>query len=842
MRLRSSPIHLVNPFRPPLLLCCLCCLLAGALAQPVVVTVATQNLQEMQALTRHIDAVASSVSEQGNATRVLLGAIEATMSRVVDSESAYLAKEVQTVPTMTLLEEVAFDPESRVWSFEYRSMVMPEEDLNAYKRILYVSKAGNMNKGDTQNPCLGHAADAAEGAVEGAVEGAAGAVAGAVSAAQCVEDLKAAYYVGPAASATADSLSLPRPWEFGDCVACQISVDLQPTENSVEQRLVITIPHETVRRFLARNETHVSEVWGEQRQYTFGIGMLFAGNNKHLVISDQFAVIENSIEQVALSKLNTYSIAKHVSFWSSVAAGTDLRIVNVEYLLEKGQTLQKIDVSMNEVPVPVSLCESKDAAIKALPDSTCLTKSSLCTPSVYTTGSGTETRTWVSVVFPVPDGLQMPLSVNTLLSTRDTSTNKTMLSTVNFQTHHIPQVACADVQSKTFSPVEYVSVDVYRGLSLTADPLDLKEAVMVQNTSIVSDSEKTYGMAEALLTVVFHPKDAAALAYFEETTNDRIHLDQVYMSHALMQGLLPTEVNNKITSGANGRSDLVLDDALSTNCPISGSGSGGSCVTTHDWTQAGGVERSSAYFVFEVTADDVAARSWLQKNVVGDSALGSGAAPTIYSNARSKVREGEGAHTRIFWILPLYHWPDKSPLGLKDTTIISMAWSVGPAVATPVTRRLLAAPEPEAQPEPRPTPRPPLSPPRPPPKPPISPPKSQKPPPSPPRPTLKPSITPPKPPGPPPRPEPRPGPLDVEQQMPVIGMPPRNIAGLYRIPPVTKPRSLGALVSESLASASNAYAPPRSATASLASNRPRPHGPTFRRRDKARPSERPELL
>jgi hypothetical protein len=114
---------------------------------------------------------------------------------------------------MTLLEEVAFDPESRVWSFQYRSMVMLAEDLNAYKRILYVSKAGNMNKGDTQNPCL-------------ATE---------VSAAQCVADLKTTYYVDPAASAASDSLGLGAVFE--GCEACSIGVSVQPAENSVEQRI-----------------------------------------------------------------------------------------------------------------------------------------------------------------------------------------------------------------------------------------------------------------------------------------------------------------------------------------------------------------------------------------------------------------------------------------------------------------------------------------------------------------------------------------------------------------------------------------------------------------------------
>lgn len=671
MRLCLGRIREVQLSIHPLLLCCL---LAGALAQPVVVTVATQNLQEMQALTEHIDAVASSTSEHGNATRVLLGAIEATMSRVVDSESTYFVAPTPTVPTMTLLEEVDFDPETRIWTFEYRSMVMLEGDLNEYKRILYVSKAGNMNKGDTQNPCL-------------ATE---------VSAAQCVADLKTTYYVDPAASAASDSLGLGAVFE--GCEACSIGVSVQPAENSVEQRIVLTIPHATVRGFLAKTETQNSVVWGEQRLYTFGIGMLFAGRGKHVVISDKFSIVENSIEQVALTKFNTYSVAKHMSFWSSQAVNTAINIVTFEYLLEQGQELEKVDVSMNGVAVPQELCDAKDRAIAQLAEPTCLTKSKLCSPSIYTTGSGADVQTWVSAVYPVPDLLTMPLAVNTLLTTRDMTTNRTILSTVNFQTHHVPQQACRDVVSKTFSPVEYVDVDVYRGSALQADILSLNEAITVHNNSVLQDSSNSKGMVEALLTLVFHPKDAAASAYFAEQTTDSIQLDHVYMSHAKVRsGVIPDTIKNNVVSDANGRSDLQLDALLLERCPHRIPGLEASCVTTHDWTQAGGVEREQARFVYEVRGGSAAesdALTWLASNVLGSSTEGINAANVIYSRALAKIQD---AHTKVFWILPLYHWPDESPLGLKDTTIISLAWSVAPVVAPAAAappaggRRLLEA-------------------------------------------------------------------------------------------------------------------------------------------------------
>ena len=359
MRLKSSLTSLVKAIVSSLLLCCL---LATCHAQPVVVTVATQNLQEMQELTKQIDAVSYSLSEHGNATRVLLGAIEATMSRVVDSENSYLASQVQTVPTMTLLQSVDFDENTRTWQFKYDSMVV-QNDLNSYQRILYLSKGGNMDRGDTQNPCLGTTDDG-----------------GNVPGDQCVTALTQQYYVANVAAqaaSTSDRLNLA---DISTCAECDVTVDVVDHENTVKQTITISIPHMTVRDRLAKTETYNSVTWGDQRMYSFGIGMLFVGSGKHVVISDKFSIIENSIEQVSLTKFNTYSIAKHMSFWSSQAAETDIRIVTIEYLLEEGFSLQKIDVSMNEKAVTPQLCGVKNTAIQNLANPSCLTKSTHASP------------------------------------------------------------------------------------------------------------------------------------------------------------------------------------------------------------------------------------------------------------------------------------------------------------------------------------------------------------------------------------------------------------------------------------------------------------------------------
>ena len=86
-------------------------------SETVLVTVQSQTQEDMDALTAQVDA---QVEGSGPARETLgvHGAIEATMSRVVDVDSRYLVTVPQSVPTLTLLGDVNFEPEEQLWTFD----------------------------------------------------------------------------------------------------------------------------------------------------------------------------------------------------------------------------------------------------------------------------------------------------------------------------------------------------------------------------------------------------------------------------------------------------------------------------------------------------------------------------------------------------------------------------------------------------------------------------------------------------------------------------------------------------------------------------------------------------
>lgn len=112
----------------------------------------------MDALTAQVDA---QVEGSGPARETLgvHGAIEATMSRVVDVDSRYLVTVPQSVPTLTLLGDVNFETEEQLWTLTYETMRADVSgQINDYKRELCMTK-NNLVQGDTRNPCLTPAAD-----------------------------------------------------------------------------------------------------------------------------------------------------------------------------------------------------------------------------------------------------------------------------------------------------------------------------------------------------------------------------------------------------------------------------------------------------------------------------------------------------------------------------------------------------------------------------------------------------------------------------------------------------------------------------------------------------------
>ena len=80
------------------------CVCALGAAQGTLVTVQSQTQEDMDALTAAVNL--ASAADYSGAARVTLGTIKATMSRVVDIESEFLATVPQSVPTLRLLHAI----------------------------------------------------------------------------------------------------------------------------------------------------------------------------------------------------------------------------------------------------------------------------------------------------------------------------------------------------------------------------------------------------------------------------------------------------------------------------------------------------------------------------------------------------------------------------------------------------------------------------------------------------------------------------------------------------------------------------------------------------------------
>ena len=117
-------------------------------------------------------------------------------------------------------------------------------------------------------------------------------------------------------------------------------------------------------------------------------------------------------------------------------------------------------------------------------------------------------------------------------------------------------------------------------------------------------------------------------AYFEKYSDERLRLDELYMSHGKLNNIFPSQIINTLQGSGSGRTTLALSQQLLQSCPLLSSTqqleSIGHCTTTQDWDQQGKRARigSQVYYVHQVfdtpetEADDLA---WLSNNVFGPS-------------------------------------------------------------------------------------------------------------------------------------------------------------------------------------------------------------------------------
>lgn len=671
-----------------LLMCCAC---SVSLATPLLLTVQTQSEQHIRQLTAQ------------DSQRRLLGAMEASQSSVVDvdnTEVPYDMTHVHSVPTLSLLDSVVFDNITEQWSFAYETMALntgANGQINRYYRILYFTRAGHdVGASDTANKCL---------LPDTSFE-------------TCLGHLRSDYVVlfddpNSTDSAPQDRLETTT-WAAGQpldaCAACAINATLQSQPGTAIQTLHLQIPHQLIRNTLARRRNSTLQDSysfvdiGAQEALDFGVGMMFlplpdinTGSTppNNVLVFDMFTVLENTFEQLAITKRTAYSVATHVAFWTAVAADNPLlRVVTVEYVLDVGHALQDIKMSTNNgsvtdggsmVPISSEDCTAMQALVNTLPTPLCLTRQRLCTPEVHVESIGSMIQTFVSVVFPIPpwhssDVFQFNTMLFSNLTSVDGGRGMRALSTLNFFTSHAPRVSCAQSNTVAFDATEHVQAELYRGHTLVAETIS-------GTFSVFNDT--SLSAAEALTTLVLRPDDSPeALTYFQKYTDERLRLDELYMSHGKLSHSFPSQITNKLQGTGSGRSTLALDNALLARCPLLSDTvqPDVECATTQDWDLQGKHARSgsSVYYVHQVfgteetEAEDLA---WLSDNVFGPSdpqTLRAFRDAVLSRPFATQAAAERKPYAAIYWIWPVFLWPNAGPIGLVDKTVISLAWSIAP--------------------------------------------------------------------------------------------------------------------------------------------------------------------
>ena len=661
-------------------------------SSPLLLTVQTQSQQHRLRL------------ENGQESqRRLLGALEATQSTVVDvSEEGYEITAVQSVPTLSLLDSVTFDNATEEWHFGYETMAVDSSvqgQINRYDRVLYfTSSEGQVRASDADNPCLQPG----------------------VTYEDCLAYLQTDYVVlidDPENSNFTDrrdriettTWALEQPAD--ECLPCGINASLERHELSARQTLRLRIPHRVIRELLARrrnstrSDSYAFTEVGSQPALDFGVGMMFLPRPdantallppNNLLVFDMFTVLENTFEQLAMTKRTSYSIATHVAFWTAVAdEDADVRLVTIEYLLDKGYLLESIKIATNNgtmgaggsmAPITEADCAEMQALVDALENPSCITRHPLCKPVLVVEGSGEDVQTWATVVFPIPPWHTASVfQFNTMLFSNLTSARDgrgmRALSTLNFFSSHAPRVACAPSDTVAFDATRHVRAELYRGHALVAESI-------TGMFSVFNDS--SLSSTEALTTLVLRPDDSLeALAYFAKYSDERVRLDELYMSHGKLQYTFPSEIANRVQGTGSGRTRLELDKELLARCPLQAAGlplTSPECVTTKDWALEGQLARpgSATYFVHQVAVDgssEQADLAWLTSNVFGNSdpqAVSAFRAAVLSRSFQTPSAAARKSFASIFWIWPVFLWPNTAPIGLADRTVISLAWSIAP--------------------------------------------------------------------------------------------------------------------------------------------------------------------
>ena len=297
-------------------------------------------------------------------------------------------------------------------------------------------------------------------------------------------------------------------------------------------------------------------------------------------------------------------------------------------------------------------------------DGECITRRALCVPDTYATVPSCVGC--VGYVLPLPSWAVSPFKINTLLTLRNKATGGEVLTTLNFETSNMQSV-CKHAVYSTFNSVDHVQAQLYRGYAL--------EVQEIVSGSFTMHNDTAMGLPETLLTLVLTPKDAEAMNYFTQFSDQHINLDELYISHSLLSSTIEElqPISNQISGQGDGRTTLVLDPDLLQSCKLETDESffwdaSAQCVTTQDWGLQGPRVREKStptlpnsnpmYFVHEINFNDVTAtETWLSTNIFAGMTT---SANTFLQSTLQLIADDKKPFSKAYYVFPIYQWPDAS--------------------------------------------------------------------------------------------------------------------------------------------------------------------------------------
>ena len=518
----------------------------------------------------------------------MIGVIEGTQSRVQTLGADFHPASVERAPMLSAMDQVSFDNVQQTWTFLYHS-IPPDGTLtpgNDYKRILYFTKKDSTNpvvRGDTANQCL---------------------LAG-VSNDACVTHLQAEYVV-PTTLAADTTFTNEHVIATHDCestLQCLVVESVLEPDSELE-KITITMKQEAVSSLLG-HALYADDTQAMNIGWQFNIGMMFvyaSGSNMNIV--EHFHVLEQAYTQTAISKVNEYTIARHVQFYladgteSGVTGLEDLRMAKLEFLIDAAHvpanagSYVRLSLDGNELTLSSSnpACAALQIAIDVA--------NAECLNPVVTPGTSACTPHFESnvlrLVVPISQAqaTSLNLGIEIAIETRPVgeasdSTNPPLLSILQLTApmNGAFVAVCQQPTTQTFDSIMHVQLDVYNKNSAD-DSLELLDTT-------TAEASKTFSSIQSLLTVVLRPTDTMeAQAYFIANPNKEINLDDLYIAHSLDATLFTTSAVRAPTATRlpSQRSKLSFSyDGYTEFCPLVAATvdldlpAAQTCILTHDY-------------------------------------------------------------------------------------------------------------------------------------------------------------------------------------------------------------------------------------------------------------------